>query len=357
MPVSKLYGEGALINVHVTGWTGSIILNPEDLGFAPDELPKAFKLGQKMLVPEDVIANLRNIEGRARRAADYPNGLRFPIGSAKFVPKANIPGVIETLKKCREEYLAAAEKLADNLEEYRLQMIPVYEEAAKAAYLQQKPEGVQILDIDAETRAENEFIDNFMRKIKACYPSPESLRQKFDIDWCPFEIGESTGEFATEEWRTQARAKLSSFIDDVVGQLREETIKLCSRVAASLKEGKIIRSSTVDNLREYVNKFQTLNFVGDGKIDTQLNELKTQFLTHDSKELSEPEMQVELKRKLNEIIQAASDVSDVSSISGGYRRKVNWDDETIIEPNQDDVEFEQATAAPVEPDEASGKAA
>lgn len=322
-----LYGEGALINVHVSGWTGSIMLTAADLGFTEAEVPKAFKLGQKMLVPNEVIAELRKVENKARQAANFPYGLKFPVGSAKFVLKRYIPQVIETLKACREEYLALANKLADNLETYRLQMIPMYEEAAKAAYLQQKPEGVQVIDLDAETAAEKTFIDSFMEKIKSCYPSPESLREKYDIEWVPFEIGESTGEFATEEWKLQARAKIGSFVDNVVGELRSETVSLCSRIAASIKEGKVIRSSTVENLKSFVDKFRDLNFVGDAKIEEQLSQLKTEFLdTHTSEQLSEPEMQVEMKRRLNLIVEAASDVTDVSNISGAYRRKINWKD-------------------------------
>jgi hypothetical protein len=303
------------------------MLTAADLGFTEAEVPKAFKLGQKMLVPNEVIAELRKVENKARQAANFPYGLKFPVGSAKFVLKRYIPQVIETLKACREEYLALANKLADNLETYRLQMIPMYEEAAKAAYLQQKPEGVQVIDLDAETAAEKTFIDSFMEKIKSCYPSPESLREKYDIEWVPFEIGESTGEFATEEWKLQARAKIGSFVDNVVGELRSETVSLCSRIAASIKEGKVIRSSTVENLKSFVDKFRDLNFVGDAKIEEQLSQLKTEFLdTHTSEQLSEPEMQVEMKRRLNLIVEAASDVTDVSNISGAYRRKINWKD-------------------------------
>jgi hypothetical protein len=324
---TSFYGEGALISVHVSGWTGSIMLTPEDMGFTENEISKAFKLGVKMLVPEDVITELRRVENKARRAADYPYGLKFPIGSAKFVLKKHIPTVIENLKACREEYLALANKLADNLEEYRLEMIPVYEEAARAAYLQQKPEGVEVFNLDDEKQKEEAFIDAFMAKIKACYPTPDALRAKFDIDWVPFQIGEAQGEFATEEWKQQARTKLGSFIDSVVNQLRGETVTLCSRIAASIKEGKVIRSSTIDNLKSFVDKFRDLNFVGDIRIEEHLTQLKTEILDkHTSEQLSDPQMQVEMKRRLALIVESATDVSDVSSISGAYRRKINWKD-------------------------------
>lgn len=323
----SIFGVGALIDVHVCGWTGSRMLTAADMGFAENEIPEAFKLGQKMLVPDRVISEIRKVENKARRAADFPFGLKFPIGSAKFVLKNNIPTVIETLKECQTEYLALADKLAENLEKYRLEMIPVYEEAALSAYLQQKPAGVETFSIDGEEARKNEFISNFMAKIKACYPTPGVLRAKYSMDWTVFEIGESTSEFATEEWKQQARAKIGTFIDDVVGQLRGETVTICDRIASSIKEGKVIRSSTIDTLKSFVDKFRSLNFVGDSRVEEQLTNLKRDFLeTHTSEALSEPEMQVQLKRRLAMIVETASDVSDVSSISGAYRRKIAWQD-------------------------------
>jgi hypothetical protein len=324
--IKGIFNDGALIDVHVCAWSGSKMLTAEDMGMQDSEVPEAYKLGVKMLVPDEIITEFRKIEGRARRAADFPYGLKFPIGSSKFVPKNNIPRVVEALKQCQEEYTALAEKLANNLEEYRLQMIPVYEEAALTAYLQQKPEGVETFSIDDEEARKNAFVDQFMARIKSYYPDPQSLKCRFSLDWTVYEIGESTSEFAQEEWKQQARAKIGSFIDDVVGQLRTETVTICNHVASAIKEGKIIRSSTIDTLKTFIDKFKGLNFVGDAKIEQELTQFKTDVLDpHSPEQLSSPEMQTEMKRRLAIIAEVASDISDVSAVSGTYRRKIAWE--------------------------------
>lgn len=327
MATRNLFKDGALIDIHVCGWTGSIMLTAEDMGLKEDKVNEAFKLGRKMLIPDDVIAQFKSVENRARHASEFPYGLKFPIGSARFVPKYNMPKVIETLQQCNEEYNALADNLVAHYEEYKAAMLPSYREAAEVAFLQQEPIGVQEFSMEGREALKQDFIDRFLNRISSAYPSVQAVRAKFSLDWAIYEIAEPMEEYAAEEWRTQARQKIGQFVDDVVGQLRSETVNVCNRIATSIKEGKVIRSSSIDSLRSFVDKFKSLNFVGDARIDEQLTQLKNEFLdTHTHEQLSEPDMQAQLKRRLTEIVEVASDVSDVSSISGTYRRKISWED-------------------------------
>lgn len=325
MPTGRLFNDGALIYVCVSGWTGSIMLTEEDMGLNKSEVIDAFKLGRKMLVPDEIITEFRRIENQARRAADFPNGLKFPIGTSRFVPKGNIAKVIETLQDCRAKYLALAESLASNLDNLRIAMIPEYTTAAETAYLQQKESGVQEFSIEGEEAKKAAFIQAYLEKIRSCYPSPEAVKAKFDIEWTVYEIGESTSEYATEEWKQQARNKISAFVDDVVGQLRSETVTICTHVAAAIKEGKVVRTTTINSLKEFIDKFKGLNFVGDSRIEEELTSFKRDVLDpHTPEQLSSPEMQAEMGRRLAIITQAASDISDVSAVTGQYRRKIAW---------------------------------
>jgi hypothetical protein len=327
MPAIKgIYQDGALVYVKVSAWSGSIQLTPEDLGFTKAEVVDAFNLGNKMLIPKDINREFTANENRARRVADSPNGLKFPIGTSRFVPKGNIPKVIAFLQESRAQRLALADALATNLEAIRLSMVPQYLEAAEAAYLQLKPSGVETFSIEDEESKKKAFVDAYLDKIKACYPSPEAIRAKYDIEWTVFEIGETTSEFATEEWKQQSRAKISGWLDTVVGELRTETVTICKHVADAIKDGKVIRSSTVDSLKSFIEKFKGLNFVGDSKIEEELIAFKRDVLDpHSPEQLSEPEMQAEMKRRLALITEAASDISDCSVVAGQYRRKINWE--------------------------------
>jgi len=320
--MNSIFKDGALIDVHVCGWTGSIMLTPEDMGL--DDITTAFKLGRKMLIPEAIIANFKSVENRARHAADYPNGLQFPIGSARFLPKNNIQTVINALTECQSQYESLADNLLEHYDEYKAEMRPIYIDAANKAYEQQLPTGVQ--EINFEDTNRQAFVDKFMARIEAAYPSPQSIRQRFSMDWTLYEIVEPMNEEAAEEWRRQARSKIGGFIDDVVGQLRSETVNVCTRVANAIKEGQVVRANSIESLRNFIDKFKNLNFVGDTKIEDALENLKTEYLDQTKEQLSEPEMQVQLKRRLIEIAEVASDVSDKSTVTGGYRRKIAWEE-------------------------------
>jgi hypothetical protein len=325
MPTGRLFNDGALLYVRVSGWSGSILLTNEDMGFAKSEVVDAFKLGRKMLVPDEIITEFQRIENQARRAADFPNGLKFPIGTSRFVPKGNIPKVIETLMDCKVRYLALADSLSANLEALRESMIPIYTEAAEKAYLQQKPAGVETFGIEDEESKKAEFIRLYLDKIRSCYPSAEAVKAKFDIEWTIYEIGESTSEFATDEWKNQTRSQIQDFVDDVVGQLRGETVTLCSHVADAIKSGKVVRTATINSLKEFIDKFKGLNFVGDTRIEEELNAFKRDILDpHTADQLSAPEMQAEMGRRLAIITEAASDVTDISAVTGEYKRKIAW---------------------------------
>jgi len=320
---SKFWGDGTLFNIHILGWSGSICLTPEDMGFEANEVPKAFKLGQKMLVPDIIISALRYWEGKARRAMDFPLGLKFPIGNSRFVPRANIPKVIEILKDCREHYLELARSLSENLERYREEMLPIYRQAAETAFVQLEPEGVTEFNLEDREAKKNAFVEAFLTRIKSYYPTPEAILTKYDIEWSVFEIGQSTGDYATDELKSQTQAKLDAFVEDVVAQLRGETVNVCTRITKSIKEGKVITNKSLDALRNFVDKFQSLNFVGDTRVDDELKALKAEFLTTATPEqLSSPEMQVQLKERLASIAEVASDISDISAISGTYKRKI-----------------------------------
>jgi len=173
----------------------------------------------------------------------------------------------------------------------------------------------------------NTFVEAFLTRIKSYYPTPEAILAKYDIEWSVFEIGQSTGDYATDELKAQTQAKLDAFVEDVIGQLRGETVNVCTRISQSIKEGKVITNKSINALKSFVDKFQSLNFVGDDRINEELTKLKTEFLTTATPEqLSSPEMQVQLKDRLAAIATAASDITDISSISGTYKRKIAWQD-------------------------------
>lgn len=336
----SIYQDGILISVNVCYWSGAKKLLNEDMGLSKDKVVDAFKLGRKMLIPEKTIQAFKTIESRARYAVDSCS-FKFPIGSANFVPKKKFAKVVETLKECKLEYDRLTEDLIAHYDEYKQAMSPIYREAAEIAYVAQAPAEVVEFNIEDREQEKETYMRQFFERIQAYYPSPESLREKFSLDWTVYEVALprmrvaeadkvstdiAVSEIANEEYRIQAQQKIGKFIDEVVQTLRTETLELCNHIVANITEGKVIKGRTLTSLKDFIDKFQDLNFVGDVKIEKQLDILRKEYLSvHTPEQISEqPELQEELKRRLGKLAEVATDMTDISSVTGEYRRKIQW---------------------------------
>lgn len=337
--VTNVFRDGTLVDVNVSYWSGAKALTPDDLGLDPSTLPEAYRLGKKFLIPSEVIRNFRSVEAKARRTVEE-NSFQFPIGHARFVPKKKFPKVIETLKELHTQYETLVEDLVANYEKYRAEMLPVYKTAAETAFDVSTPTGVQTFSIEDREAAKTAFVDLFLKRIEAYYPVAETLRARFSLAWDVYEVAMpllkkgdagliiAKGELE-QEWVQKSKEKIGNFVEDVVKALRAETVDLCQHVVQNITEGKIVKGHTIKSLRNFVERFQELNFVGDQTVEEQLNKLKKEFLdTHTYEAISEgPELQEELRKRLIDISTAASNVSDVSPITGEYKRQIEWDTE------------------------------
>jgi hypothetical protein len=302
---------------------------------------KAYKLGRKLLIPHEVIQGFRTVEGKARYIVES-NSFKFPIGNARFIPKKKFAKVSESLKGCQQEYIALVDELISNYAKYRAEMLPVYEEAAKIAFVQQKPTGVLEFNLESEEAEKDAFVKDFMARINSFYPTVESLRSRYSLTWEVYEIALpkmrkgaddqiadkiEKDEIATAEYRAQTQQRIQAFVDEVVQTLRQETLTICSRIATNIKEGKVIKGRTLNSLQDFIEKFKDFNFVGDATVEQQLDALKRDFLdAHTNEEIAEgSDLQEELKRRIGELAEVASNMTDINSVTGEYRRKINWD--------------------------------
>lgn len=343
--LTNIFLDGVLVDVNVSFWSGSRILSPEDLGLKPEDIADAYKLGKKFLIPSEVIKGFRRIESMARRTVDE-NSFRFPIGNARFVPRKKFSKVLNKLNELRDKYNDMVYKLVENYDEYRKEMLPVYQEAAELAYGKQSPKQTEFgpdYDIEAE---KNHFINNFLMRINAFYPPAETLRSKFNLDWDVFEIAiprlekgsaeqialdQDKREAALSAYQTQVHQKIGSFVEDVVKVLRQETIDICSKISQNIKQGKVVKGKTLSSLKNFVEKFQDLNFVGDEDVEYRLEALKKEFLDiYPTNRIGEEvELTTELQRRLGELVEAASNMTDINTITGQYKRKVQWQEESV----------------------------
>jgi hypothetical protein len=221
-------------------------------------------------------------------------------------------------------------------------MLVVYRQAAEIAYGCQPSKQEFGPEFDPE-KDKQEFINKFLTRVNALYPTPGSLPSRFSLTWDIYEIAlprmrkvdsdtvaedEKKAQIATEEYQVQIQKKIGGFIDDVVTTLRHETLELCNKIVNNIKDGKVVKTTTLNSLSRFVEKFRELNFVGDQKVETQLELLQKEFLDVHSNEqiIEQMDLQDELKRRLNLLVESASDVTDISSITGEYKRKIEWQD-------------------------------
>jgi hypothetical protein len=337
--MTNIFKDGILAYVHVSYCTFEFMLTAEDLGLEKEDIADAYKLGRKLLIPSDVIRRFRAIEGRARRVLDE-NSFEFPISNARFITRKKFPTVLDSLKKCQGEYQSLVEKLIENYESYKTDMLSVYQQAAEIAYGRKSVKQEFGLDFDIE-KDKSEFITNFLSRIDSLYPTVESLKKRFSLLWDVYEIAlprmqransdlvsenEKKSQIALEEYQSQIQNKISGFIDGVVSTLRQETLELCTRVISNIKDGKVIKGSTLNSISRFIEKFSELNFVGDDKIENELKKLQEEFLnTHTKDQIAEQsDLQEELKRRLSLLSESVSDITDLNSITGEYKRKIEW---------------------------------
>jgi hypothetical protein len=325
--VFNIFKDGLMMSVHVSFWSGAKQLNPEDLGLKKEDVADAYRLGKKMLIPDDVIREFRKIEARARNTLER-NSFSFPIGNARFVPHNRVEEVTAELKDCQKKYMGLVEELVENYDLYRQEMIPVYTEAAEHAFLRTTPE-VHTFGIDYDREAERKkFIEEFLQRLSTYYPSVQSLWSRFSLTWDAYEITVPRSALSGE-YQEQMRVKIGSFVEDVVKVLRNETLEVCARLKESLDTGKAVHGKTLNSMASFVERFQELNFVGDTEMEDMLVKLRADILSHYRPEdLKHSEnLRNELRRRIQDITDHA-EFSDVSKISGQYKRQIQWNEDT-----------------------------
>ena len=72
-------------------------------------------------------------------------------------------------------------------------------------------------------------------------------------------------------------------------------------------------------LRKAVEKFSKLNFVGDERVETMLQQLRIEWLNKDVTEANIDGF----KNALEAVVRSADDLNDISAVTGTYRRKLN----------------------------------
>lgn len=296
--MSSQFKDGVLVTLHVNKWSGARKLDPSDLGLSSDQVPEFMTLGKKMLIPQEERKVFMNIDNNARNAVER-DSFAFPIGEARFVPRNCLLKVDAILNEHKAAFQSAVDSFMDRYQLIRDEMLSRYPE--------------------------------HRLKLEPFYPASHQVRRLFSFSWLVFEIGEigiREGETteAYERFKEELKGQFDKFLNDVVVDLRFQVQECCLHVADRVAKGDIINGQSIKSLNGIIDKFMTLNFVGDTKIETQLKSLRDTLQTTDPEQLKESEaLRTQLGAMAAGIAKEAADISDVSEITGQYKRHLEMD--------------------------------
>jgi hypothetical protein len=309
--VSRLFNDGVLVDLKIGMYTGLQRNTAEDIGVDMSDVPKyVVGLGTKRLIPHALAHSWTNLASHARYIL-RKYSFMFPISETNFVPLKALPMVLDELEKTKEEFEKAWRKgLINNFDKVR------------EDFLKEFPE--------------------HRRKLEQVFPSRSEVESRFYFEVAAFTVSlpkklamsTTTKGSAEDRLRAEQEAiakyqreldrRVNEFLNESVKTLRAKTVNICATVIESIKSGKSVTNKSITMLMGFIERFKSLNFIGDVEVESRLDRLKKEVLDgHTAEDFAEVDrMRDTLAEACNDVIKAAGDVSDLSRITGGYRRRV-----------------------------------
>lgn len=303
-----IFHDGVLIDLQIGFWSARAANRPTDLGLhgGRRNLPDFVAgLGTKRLTDKHLIDHWVNLAARARYAVKK-RSFPFPVADTRFVPLTSLDAVEKELTEIRREFMESVEYL------------------------------IRHYDTIRETVLSKS--DRHRRALASHYPRKSELRGKFYMSWTPFTIQMprklrveatkrsklSLREKAQERYRAELEQRMGEFLNETVGTLREKTTDLCEKVVAKIKAGEVVTNRSLNTLRSFIDQFKQLNFVGDKEVEAKLDKLKRDVLDgRDADAFAGNDVsRARLAQALTDVQSVAESVSDISTVTGTYKRKI-----------------------------------
>lgn len=309
----KLFKDGKLIQAHINAWPAKVRLTADDLGLTEEQVPKFATLGDKQLIAQERLQIFGTIESRARGVlTNKQSSIPFPIGAAHFIPTEKVPDVLAKLNVYREQFYNEVDKFVNSYAE-----------------------------ITTSFLAENEA---YREKLEKFYPPAETIRGKFHFSVSMFTISFPSKmdeltlqtlqaqEQAEQEIRIKQRADLenaynenfqtlNTFLEDAVKHVRSNITDAFAAVAEKIRTGKVISTRNLTSLREVISSFQSVNFLNDTAVASQL-ELVGNLINSGRDFKDDATAKQELHAALGQVLEVTNNVSDVDTVTGEYIRHI-----------------------------------
>jgi len=177
----KLMQEGVTARLHVRRWRAKATLELSDLGLTltgSDEqrsFGDLLKLGEKRLLPADLVKELESLESAGRKALERAGYATY---WGILIPAGNFNKWAAENADYRRRYLALGERIVAEYDAIRAQLLQEYEAAGRAAYRR-----LRILDPGSMSPKERldewYFVDNFCARVESLIPSRDYIARSF----------------------------------------------------------------------------------------------------------------------------------------------------------------------------------
>lgn len=305
--VEQLFRDGLLVDLNIGAWTGLVKNTKEDLGIdVGAELPEyVVGLGMKRLCPDALASSWMTHVSRARAILYSYSFTRFPLSGGAFVPAKALPTIIEKLEEQKALFNVAWQTMIADFDNMR-----------------------------------DTFIRNAPREhrsaLEKIYPSKAEVEGRFYFTYSAYTVDlpkkiaglkvEAEQE-AMNRFRGELDKRINGFLEESVKTLRAKAADICATVIDNVRSGKTVSQTNITTLSEYIDRFRSLNYVGDKDMESRLTKLQRDIL--DGIDLDDLKakggdkgLREALAAACDDIRQAAENVSDVSAVTGGYRRRI-----------------------------------
>lgn|SRR5262245_47842457 len=304
--LEAIFRDGVLLDLRIGFWSANRRNTADDLGIEQESIPDfVVGLGTKRLVPKELTLTWRKIASHARYIV-HRHSFVFPVGQCAFVPLSALPKIEAELLKLKGEFEKAGAYLWENYDKIRNDMLKEFPEHRNA--------------------------------LARLYPPREEVRRAFYFVWDVFNVSlprkaqleafdrkkAIESEKKLGEYRQKLEQRMTEFVADVVSTLRAKVAKACQVVAAKVKSGEVVDNRSISTLHAAISRFREMNFPGDQTIENMLKSLEKDVLSNRDASAfkDDAKLQKTLVKTLDGIVKAAEEVTDISAVTGGYRRKI-----------------------------------
>jgi hypothetical protein len=332
MSFQNIFTDGVLVDLNIGKWTGARSLQAEDLGIPKEKLPKTFRLGQKTLVPKEVIDNFSHLDYLARKLLT-DKSFPFAFGNARFVPKKLFQEFVDELKTLQERFFNSVEDLCTNYEKYKLEVRPEYVKAAHAAFNR-----LSKFDTDFD-ESQDEFINNFLARVDSFYPTVESVRKRFSMSFVVFQVAmPDLSQAGIDDVVSEARKsqlientykdalydKVQEYVNNMVGELRDKASSVLTTLKNNIKEGKRISEASLNSVKKMVETYEKMNIVGDNNFYDKLCSFRKKYIDpHTAKGLrNSPQILQDMLIELKVLVDEADNQVGISAVADAYKNKI-----------------------------------